>query len=136
MTADVSASLEIPSRGPAIDDARVWMSGYLRAAGASDDLVWECELALTEALSNVMRHAYKGEPDRSILVSLQLREGELEVDIDHDGEPFAPEAYREPDLDASPVGGYGLHLIRELMDDVVQVDAPGSGTRLRLTKRR
>jgi serine/threonine-protein kinase RsbW len=134
--ADVTASLEIPSRSPAIDDARVWMSGYLRAAGASDDLVWECELALTEALSNVMRHAYEGKPDRHILLSLLLRDDELEVDIDHDGEPFALEEYREPDLDAAPAGGYGLHLIRELMDDVEQLDAPVSGTRLRLTKRR
>ncbi len=136
VTTDVSSALEIPSRLAAIDDARIWMTGHLRDAGASDDLVWECELALTEVLSNVIRHAYGGDESRSIALSLRLREQELEVDVLHDGVAFSNEGYREPDLDAAPVGGYGLHLIRELMDEFEQVEGPGSSTRLRLTKRR
>ena len=133
---DVSARFEIPSRAPAIDDARVWMTGHLRAAGASDDFVWECELALTEALSNVIRHAYKGDTGRRVELALQVDAERLEIEIVHHGEPFAPEAYREPDLDAAAPGGYGLHLIRQLMDEVEQMESPGSGTRLLLTKRR
>ena len=136
VTPDVSASFEIPSRTPAIDDARVWMSGHLRAAGASADLVWECELALTEALSNVIRHAYKGDGSRRVELALHVRDDQVTVEIVHHGEPFDPEAYRRPDLDAAAPGGYGLHLIRRLMDNVEQTEAPGSGTRIRLTKRR
>jgi serine/threonine-protein kinase RsbW len=136
VTPDVSASFEIPSRAPAIDDARVWMSGYLRAAGASDDLVWECELALTEALSNVIRHAYKDDGEQRVELALRLDDEGLEIEILHHGEPFAPEAYREPDLEAAAPGGYGLYLMRQLMDEVEQIETPGSGTCLRLMKHR
>ena len=111
------------------------MTGHLRAVGASDDLVWECELALTEALSNVIRHAYGGDEGRRIALALLVQDGLLQVDIVHQGEAFSPEGYLEPDLDAAHTGGYGLHLIRQLMDDVQQAEEPG-GTRLRLTKRR
>jgi len=133
---EAPARFELPSRTPAIDGARVWLSDRLRAAGASADLLWECELALTEALSNVIRHAYGG--DGSGLVELELQVGDewIEIDVVHRGVPFAPEAYSEPDLDAAPTGGYGLYLIRQLMDGVEQMEAPGPSTRLRLTKRR
>jgi serine/threonine-protein kinase RsbW len=135
VTPDVSATFDLPSRTPAIDDARVWLSSHLRAAGASDDLVWECELALTEALSNVIRHAYKGDESRHIALTLRLDDAQVEIEVVHQGEPFDPRAYSEPDLDAAPSGGYGLHLIQQLMDDVEQSEAPGSSTRLRLVKR-
>ncbi len=125
----VSDTLTIASRLTAIEDARRWAAGHLRAAGRSDDDVWAVELALTEAISNVMRHAYAGDETREIGLSLRLEGDRLELEIAHDGIPFDPAGYRPPDLDAAQTGGYGLHLIDELVDEF-----DNEGTRLRLVK--
>jgi serine/threonine-protein kinase RsbW len=126
---------EIPSRLGAIDDARAWATGHLRARDASDLVVWELELVLTEALSNVVRHAYGGAEDGRIELSLLLDDERIELEIVHFGDPFDRVGYSEPDLDAAPTGGYGIHLIGELMDEVKQKETPGGGTSLRLIKR-
>ena len=132
----VSDRFAMSSTTPAIDDARVWVSAHLRADGASADTIWEVELALTEALSNVIRHAYAGRENGKIELELQLDSERLELEIVHYGEPFDAASYRPPDLDALGAGGYGLHLIAQLMDEVEQGDAAGQGTCLRLVKHR
>ena len=136
MPGEVSDRFAMSSTTPAIDDARVWASAHLRADGASADTIWEVELALTEALSNVIRHAYGGIETGKIEVELHLDSERIELAILYSGEPFDPAAYSPPDLDAFGAGGYGLHLIAELMDEVEQASGAGHGTRLRLVKHR
>lgn len=136
MRSELSESLAIASRTREIDDVRAWVTGHLRLRGASDDFVWEVELALTEALANVMRHAYRGAETERVELALRLDDERIELEIVHYGEPFDPAGYREPDFDAAPTGGYGLHLIGQLMDEVEQKETPGGGTRLRLVKNR
>jgi anti-sigma regulatory factor (Ser/Thr protein kinase) len=122
-----SATLTIPSRVAAIDDARRWVSGHL--AGRDEEDVWKVELALTEALSNVIRHAYGGDETREVELALRLDGDRLELEIAHEGEPFDRAGYSPPDLDAVGTGGYGLFLIEELVDEV-----DFEGTRLRMVK--
>jgi serine/threonine-protein kinase RsbW len=129
-----SDSLTIPSRLTAIDDARRWVTGHIAPAGASVETVWEVELALTEALSNIMRHAYGGDESQRIELGLELDERRLELRIVDFGKPFALDAYQEPDLEASPTGGYGVQMIGELMDEVERTDGSIEGTCLRLVK--
>jgi phosphoserine phosphatase RsbU/P len=127
----VSDALTIPSRTTAIDDARRWVSAHLREGGAADDTVWAVELALTEALANVDRHAYGGDENREIRLELELDDDRLELRIHHTGEPFDPASYVPPDLEAAPPpSGYGIHLLGELLDEVVFED-----TEMRLVKR-
>ena len=136
MARDVVDHFAIASRAAEIDAARGWASAHLAGAGASADLLWEVELALTEALSNVIRHGYGEDETGRIELALRLDDERVELEIVHFGEPFDPESYREPDLDAAPAGGYGVGLIAELMDEVEQTKAPGHRTCLRLLKRR
>jgi len=130
-----SDTLTIPSRTTAIDDARRWVSGHLEPAGASTAATWAVEMALTEALANVMAHGYGGDESRSIHLSLQLHADRLELEIVDFGEPFDEAAYTAPDLSEARAGGYGVHLIRELMDEVERTATPDGETRLRLVKR-
>lgn len=129
----VSDSLTIPSRITAIDEARRWATAHL--AGASRDAVWAIEMVLTEALSNVMRHAYAGDEEQLVELTLEVCDEQVVLEIVDLGEPFDPRRYTPPDLDASPTGGYGVHLIGELMDEVDRAPAGDRGTRLRLVKR-
>ena len=131
-----SDTLTIASRTSAIDDARSWVGRYLVPAGASADAIWAIEMALTEALANVITHGYGGDDSRSIHLFLELHADRCEIEIVDFGEPFDESAYTAPDLAEPRAGGYGLHLIGELMDDVERTMTPDGGTRLRLVKRR
>jgi serine/threonine-protein kinase RsbW len=122
----VTATLRITSRLAAIDEARRWVGGQL--ADRDQESVWEVELALTEALSNVIRHAYDGDESRQIELALELDGERLVLEIAHDGKPFDPASYRAPDPPRP--GGYGLSLIDRLVDEVEH-----DGTRLCLVKR-
>ena len=132
----VSDRLTLPSRTTAIDDARRWASGHLERAGASAEAVWAVELVLTEALSNIVRHAYGGDEGQVIELELDLDDERVELVIVHFGEPFDPSTYSPPDLDAVPTGGYGVLLINELMDEVRRETTADRGTRVTLVKRR
>jgi anti-sigma regulatory factor (Ser/Thr protein kinase) len=125
----VTDSLTIQSRFAAIDDARRWVGGHL--SGRCDEDMWAVELVLTEALSNVIRHGYGGDETRAIELALTVDGDRLELVIDHAGEPFDPSGRPRPDLAVPREGGYGLHLIEELVDELHQ-----EGTCLRLVKRR
>ena len=131
-----SGTLTISSRPAAIDQARTWVTGYLVAGGASVEAVWAIEMALTEALANVIAHAYAGDDSQSIHLSLELHDGACEIEILDSGEPFDESTYTAPDLTEARAGGYGVHLIGELMDEVERTAPPEGGTRLRLVKRR
>ena len=129
-------AVTIPSRVECIDDARRWVTEHVRAAGVEGDPVGEIELALTEALANVIQHGYDGDPSREIVVSVETDERRLVVRIRDWGRPFDPETYVQRDLDDPGEGGYGVYLIRELMDDVTSEPQPDGGTLLTLIKRR
>ena len=79
------------------------------------------DLAVDEACSNVIDHAYKGIDQGEIRISLDLTETGLRITIQDDGAPFDPECVAEPDL-TSPLEtrcerGLGVYLIREVMDE-------------------
>jgi anti-sigma regulatory factor (Ser/Thr protein kinase) len=129
-------ALSLASRVEEIDGARRWVTERIRAAGFGDDDVWALELALTEALANVIHHAYGGDPGQRIELELRVGEERAEVTIRDYGAPFDPHAYEPEPLDTPRSGGYGVHLIREVLDEVAAEPAAGGGTQLRLTKYR
>jgi serine/threonine-protein kinase RsbW len=79
------------------------------------------DLAVDEACSNVIDHAYGGNDQGEIRISLDLIESGLRITIEDDGAPFNPDCVAEPDL-TSPIEtrcerGLGVYLIREVMDE-------------------
>jgi serine/threonine-protein kinase RsbW len=80
----------------------------------------DLDLALEEVLTNIIAHGYADNREHEITVSLEVRPGEVRVDVEDDGQPFNPLDAPVPDttqpLDERPVGGLGIHLVRALMD--------------------
>ncbi len=81
------------------------------------------DLAVDEACSNVMDHAYRDKAQGEIRILLDLNEIGLSITIQDDGAPFDPECVAEPDL-TSPLEtrcerGLGVYLIHEVMDEAV-----------------
>lgn len=79
-------------------------------------------MAVDEACSNIIEHAYGGEDRGDINLRCQKLPSRLKVTIKDHGEPFNPALVAEPDIHAPleerDSGGLGLFLMRQLMDEV------------------
>jgi anti-sigma regulatory factor (Ser/Thr protein kinase) len=93
-------------------------------------------VSLDEILSNIISYAYEDAGHHEIVVRLEIRSGRVEVAVEDDGKPFDPLAAPPPDLKAGerPVGGVGLHFVRNLTDELTYTRRDGIN-RLRFAKR-
>ena len=126
--------LRIASQLEELARARTWVGDHARAAGMPARAVNEVGLAVSEAVANVIEHSYRGEPNHAIDMQLVVDDARLVLTIHDDGEPFALEGYQPPDLNQPHEGGYGVFLIRTLMDEVHYEKPPSGGTTLTLVK--
>ena len=93
-------------------------------------------LAVDEACTNVIRHAYGGDHKQKIEVHLAMHPDRLEVKLRDYGRQADPAEIKARDLTDIRPGGLGVHFIREIMDDVVYDTNREVGTELRMTKSR
>ena len=126
-------SLTIPARFDQLRRASAFVSDMAAAAGFEGLQLNRIELAVDEACSNIIQHAYAHQPDGEIYIRVQAERGRrIVITLIDTGEPFDPEAVPvhnpEPSLDDLKVGGLGLFLIRRTMDDVqFEFNVPGLG---------
>ncbi|MCU0633074.1 MAG: ATP-binding protein [Methanolinea sp.] len=99
----------------------VTVTDLLREHGIPEKNVFEVDLAVDEACTNVIRYAY-GAGQGEVTVECTVTPDEVEVCISDHGHRFDPLAVETPDLTGGvedrPIGGLGVHLIRSLMDRV------------------
>ena len=83
--------------------------------------VLKLQLAIEEACTNIIKYAYPRETGK-ITISCEVRDNSLIITIRDKGIPFNPLSVPVPDIEVEmekrQVGKLGLHLIRNLMDDV------------------
>jgi anti-sigma regulatory factor (Ser/Thr protein kinase) len=80
--------------------------------------VAQLELAVTEAASNVIKHAYHGRADQRIELSAEAYAGHVSVRLHHLGDSFDPSAVVLPPLDLRRESGFGLHLMAGSVDEI------------------
>lgn len=86
-----------------------------------DMLAYNLELALHETCTNIVEHAYSEQEGR-IRVAMSVISNphrQLIVDLHDTGASFNPTEADDPDLEGAQVHGYGLFLMRQLLDEVV-----------------
>ena len=110
------------------------------AAGLSERAAYAVQMAVDEACTNIIEHAYGGEGVGSIDCTCEVTKDSLVITLRDHGRPFDPTLVSDPDLDVQleerTLGGLGVYLIRQLMDAVDHRYEPGEGNVLILTKRR
>ncbi|HLX31314.1 MAG TPA: ATP-binding protein [Gaiellaceae bacterium] len=127
--------LRIPARAEYIALARLALSGLAAIASLSDEELADLKLALTEAVSNSVRHAY-ADGSGFVSISYELSGRALGVEVVDDGAGFDPE--RPPALEGEELteGGLGIAIIRTIADEFEIHSQPGErGSRLRFVKR-
>lgn len=92
------------------------------AHGLPDSVVFALTLSLDEVVTNVISYAYADVRDHPINVHLRLAGDVVHAEVIDDGRPFNPIDVPAPDLDAPidkrRIGGLGVHLVREMMDEL------------------
>jgi sigma-B regulation protein RsbU (phosphoserine phosphatase) len=106
-----------------------------RLAGMSRDEANAFKLAVDEACTNVLRHAYGGDVTRRLRLSFHLSSKELAVELHDFGLGFDPQSLPPLDTERLRPGGLGVHLIKSVMDEISYVHSETEGNTLRLTKR-
>jgi serine/threonine-protein kinase RsbW len=126
--------LTIPAKAEYITLVRLALSGLSQSRELSDETLGDLKLAVTEACSNSIRHAY-GDGDGSVEVVYELHPDRLVVEVCDDGPGFS---VADPPLvgeDGLNEGGLGIAIIRELADELeLGPGDSGQGSRLRFVK--
>lgn len=100
-----------------------WFRGLAASYGMPEGRALDLELCLNEIVANVIQYAYDpGQNGREIRVTVERDGGSVRLVVEDDGRPFDPlaaPALRTPrSLEDLPVGGWGIPLVRTLLDDV------------------
>lgn len=100
---------------------REFVAGASRDLDADESIIPDLQLAVDEICSNAIRHGYGGQGGRLEITVHAVPEG-IQLVVRDWGKAFDPEAVSAPDLDAPlerrSLGGLGLFLVRQLMDEV------------------
>jgi serine/threonine-protein kinase RsbW len=129
-----SVRLTIPARPEYITLCRLALTGLSALRPFSEEVLADLKLALTEACSNSVRHAYAGGGEGVVEIVYDLRPDRLVIEVTDEGEGFDPEQAGAPGEGLSE-GGLGIAIIRAIADEVEIGQHPqGKGSRLRFEK--
>jgi serine/threonine-protein kinase RsbW len=128
-------TLTIPSDLHMLPVARAFVEAVGQAAGLDEPTVYTLVLVTGEAVSNVIRHAHRDRPDAQLQLQCFLRDDGFEIHLSDEGEPF--DIGNVPALDPAEVrvGGRGVFLMRNLLDELVCQPRGDRGNTLRMVKR-
>ena len=97
------------------------IEGFLLDVGVSQEVLPDIQLAVDEAVTNIIMHGYAGKPG-TIALKIAVDAGVVRIKIRDRAPAFNPLTIKEPDLSADladrVVGGMGIYLIRKVMDAV------------------
>jgi serine/threonine-protein kinase RsbW len=127
--------LTIPAKAEYITLVRLALSGLSQLRPLSDETLGDLKLAVTEACSNSVRHAYRDGREGAVQVIYELHTDRLVVEVRDEGQGFsAGEGLPAADGSLSE-GGLGIAIIRELADELeLGPGVSGKGSRLRFVK--
>jgi serine/threonine-protein kinase RsbW len=117
---------------------RDFVSSKASAAGISSEDIENIMLAVDEACTNIIKHAYNSFPDGELVIKLEYNSDKLIISIIDHGSTFNPNSVPDPDLQKyyrnGRVGGLGMYLMKTLMDDVKYISVPGKYNEVLLSK--
>jgi serine/threonine-protein kinase RsbW len=124
--------LTIPARPEYITLGRLALTGISRLRPFPEEVLADLKLALTEAASNSVRHAY-GEEGGVVEIVYELHRDRLEIEVADDGSGFELTEGAPPE--SLTEGGLGIAIIRAIADDLQIGPRPdGTGSSLRFIK--
>src|SRR3954465_3677143 len=112
-----AVSLRIPAKPEYITLCRLALTGLAQLREIADDTMADLKLALTEAVSNSVRHAYGPNGEGSVDVRYELHPHRLGIAGVDDGEGFDPDSDDAPQSEELTEGGLGIAIIKSIADE-------------------
>jgi serine/threonine-protein kinase RsbW len=135
---DTEQTLVFPGQFKSLAAISEFVGRAAEAAGLDQRAVYAVQMAVDEACTNIIEHAYGGQGRGDIEITWRVSPDKLTVILHDYGRPFDPTGVPPPDLEASLEDrngrGLGLHFMRRLMDEVKFEFAPDSGNVLTMVK--
>ena len=117
---DWSLRLRVPDERGRLPEALDAIAARLRDAGIEAGRIHDAQVIVEELVCNVMDHGAKAGVD-ALSLSLSVDAGRVRIEVGDNGPAYDPLAHPPPDLDAGiderPIGGLGIHLVRELSQE-------------------
>ena len=114
--------LKIPSQTDNLEIIRDFVAGIARKVGFGAEDTNKIELALDEACTNVIEHAYQHDESKDIDIAVKIDTNKFTIMVTDRGRSFNVEEIELPDMESYlaelRVGGLGIYLIKTLMDEV------------------
>lgn len=133
-----AGELRVKSKTENLSEIRDFVSTNALAAGMPAATIDNIILAVDEACTNIIKHAYKLSPQGEIIIKIDYDEEKFTITIIDYGKSFEPERVPRPDLQKyyreHRVGGLGMYLMKSLMDDVEYISIPGEYNQVLLSK--
>ena len=111
-----------PALFSSLDEVRDFSGHAAERCGLDSAAVYAVQLAVDEAFTNIVEHAFGGECLEEVECVCRITPDALTVILKDCGVPFDPRNIPEPDLSTDlqerKVGGLGLYFMRQLMDEV------------------
>jgi serine/threonine-protein kinase RsbW len=135
---DKGNELKVKSKTENLSLIRDFVSEKALDAGLPVAAVEKIMLAVDEACTNIIKHAYKSSPEGEIFLNVDYDDEKFTITIIDYGKSFNPETIPQPDLQKyyreHKVGGLGIYLMKSLMDDVKYTSIPGKYNQVLLSK--
>jgi serine/threonine-protein kinase RsbW len=128
-----SVRLTIPAKPEYITLGRLALTALAGVRPVSDETLYDLKLALTEACTNSVRHAYENGREGSVEIVYELQPDRLVIEVGDEGGGFEPVEGNGHD-DELEEGGLGIEIIRALADEVEIGPRGEGGSRLRFVK--
>lgn len=132
------SELRVKSKTENLSVVRDFVSENALNAGINLATVENIMLAVDEACTNIIKHAYKSSPEGEIIINIEYSKNKFTITIIDYGKSFEPDRVPLPDLQKyyreHKVGGLGIYLMRSLMDDVKYTSVPGKYNQVLLSK--
>ena len=128
-----SVRLTIPARPEYITLGRLALTAIAGVRPVSDETLYDLKLALTEACTNSVRHAYENGREGNVEIVYELQPDRLVIEVGDEGAGFEPfdDSNGHDELEE---GGLGIEIIRALADEVEIGTREQGGSRLRFVK--
>jgi serine/threonine-protein kinase RsbW len=113
-------ALQIKTTFAAVHSANEAVSRWLAERDTPAEVQYLANLVIEELVTNCIKYGYEDASEHVVEVKLQLAANELAVTVTDDGQPFNPLELPAPNLQAPvesrPIGGLGIHLVRQMSD--------------------
>lgn len=131
-------TLSVEASTAHLAEVRDFVAVHAQKLGLSQKDISDIRLAVDEAYTNIIKHAYKNEASKPVLIEIDFKNSQFWISLKDEGESFNPDTYKMPDIlqriKNKQRGGMGVFLIHKVMDKV-QYYRTGQMNEIRMVKK-